>query len=201
MKKELEYFYIEDSYGRNQEWFTDFMMNRGGCGALTACDTCLYLHLHQGKKHLYPFQEEELKKEQYIQFGELMRPYLSPRKRGIDTLDLFMDGFRNYLRDIQDEEILMKGFSGIHEMKEAKEKVREQMEEGFPIPYLNLLHQNPIFEDYEWHWFLLTGYEEKEGKFLVKAVTYGKSEWLDFEELWNSGHDEKGGMVLLTFRK
>lgn len=48
---------------------------------------------------------------------------------------------------------------------------------------------------------LLTGYEEKEGKFLVKAVTYGKSEWLDFEELWNSGHDEKGGMVLLTFRK
>ena len=88
MKKELEYFYIEDSYGGNQEWFTDFMMNRGGCGALTACDTCLYLHLHQGKKHLYPFQEEELKKEQYIQFGELMRPYLSPRKRGIDTLDL-----------------------------------------------------------------------------------------------------------------
>lgn len=50
MKKELEYFYIEDSYGGNQEWFTDFMMNRGGCGALTACDTCLYLHLYQGKK-------------------------------------------------------------------------------------------------------------------------------------------------------
>ncbi|MCI7681564.1 MAG: hypothetical protein MSP55_04995, partial [Fusobacterium necrophorum] len=69
------------------------------------------------------------------------------------------------------------------------------------IPYLNLLHQNPIFEDYEWHWFLLTGYEEKKEKFLLKAVTYGKSELLDFEELWNSGHDEKGGMVLLTFRK
>ena len=200
MKKELEYFYIEDSYGGNQEWFTDFMMNRGGCGALTACDTCLYLYLHLGKKHLYPFREKELKKEQYIQFGELMKPYLSPRKRGIDTLDLFMEGFRHYLQDIQDEDILMKGFSGICEMKEAKEKVREQMEKGFPIPYLNLLHQNPIFEDYEWHWFLLTGYEEKEEKFLVKAVTYGKSEWLDFEELWNSGHDEKGGMVLLSFR-
>lgn len=200
MKKELKYFYIEDSYGGNQEWFTDFMMNRGGCGALTACDTCIYLNLHQGKKHLYPFKEE-LKKEDYIHFGEKMKPYLSPRRSGIDTLDLFMEGFRNYLEDIQDKEILLEGFSGENELKKAKEKVREQIEEGFPIPYLNLLHQNPIFEDYEWHWFLLTGYEEEEGKFLVKAVTYGKAEWLNFEELWDSGHDKKGGMVLLSLRK
>lgn len=94
-------------------------------GRLRSFDSLRYLSIPaftSRQKHLYPFQEEELKKEQYIQFGELMRPYLSPRKRGIDTLDLFMDGFRNYLRDIQDEEILMKGFSGIHEMKEAKER-------------------------------------------------------------------------------
>lgn len=41
-KKELKYFTIEDSFGGNQDWFTDPMMNRGGCGAVTACDTCMY---------------------------------------------------------------------------------------------------------------------------------------------------------------
>lgn len=199
-KKELNYFHIEDSYGGNQDWFTDYMMNRGGCGALTACDTCLYLNLHRGKKDLYPFPEEELNKENYMKFGEIMKPYLEPRRGGIDSLDLFMDGFRQYLKEIGNEEIIMSGFSGENKVEDAKKKIREQIFLGFPIPYLNLLHKNPIFEEYEWHWFLLTGYEEGEESFFVKAVTYGKSEWLNFEELWDTGHDKKGGMVLYSLK-
>lgn len=201
MKKELEYFHIEDSYGGNQDWFTDYMMNRGGCGALTACDTCLYLNLRYGWKHLYPFAEEALNRDNYMKFGEIMRPYLEPRRGGIDSLDLFMYGFQNYLKEIGEREICMSGFSGEEEVGIAKQKIREQIAMGFPIPYLNLLHKNPIFEEYEWHWFLLTGYEEEEEYFRVKAVTYGKSEWLDFEELWDTGHDKKGGIVMYQLKK
>ena len=30
MKKELEYFYIENSFGGNQDWFRDYWMHMGG---------------------------------------------------------------------------------------------------------------------------------------------------------------------------
>lgn len=43
MKKELNYFYMGDSLGGNQEWFSGFMMKKGGCGAETACDISVYL--------------------------------------------------------------------------------------------------------------------------------------------------------------
>ena len=42
MKRELEYFRIGGSWGGNQSWFFDFMMRIGGCGAVTACDCCIY---------------------------------------------------------------------------------------------------------------------------------------------------------------
>ena len=32
-KKELEYFFVEESYGGNQDLFTDVTMRDGGCGA------------------------------------------------------------------------------------------------------------------------------------------------------------------------
>ena len=31
----------------------------------------------------------------------------------------------------------------------------------------------------------------------VKAVTYSSYEWLDFEELWNTGYENRGAMVLI----
>ena len=43
MKKELDYFTIEGCYGGNQDWFTNIVMNVGGCGAGTACVSCIYL--------------------------------------------------------------------------------------------------------------------------------------------------------------
>ena len=31
---------------------------------------------------------------------------------------------------------------------------------------------------------------------MVKAVTYGGYEWLDFAKLWNTGYKRKGGLIL-----
>lgn len=42
MKKELEYFAIEGAFGGNQDWFSNVVMNMGGCAAATACDSCIY---------------------------------------------------------------------------------------------------------------------------------------------------------------
>ena len=53
MEKKLDFFYIGESYGGNQDWCFDHMMQLGGCGAITACDSSIYLALHHGKKSLY----------------------------------------------------------------------------------------------------------------------------------------------------
>ena len=69
---------------------------------------------------------------------------------------------------------------------------------GYPVPFLLLHHKNPALKDYVWHWFNLAGYEAAEEAFRVKAVTYGEAEWLDFAELWETGFEKKGGMILLA---
>ena len=57
MERHLDYFEIEGSYGGSQDWFTNIVMHVGGCGAATACDTCIYLALRKGMKGLYPGDE------------------------------------------------------------------------------------------------------------------------------------------------
>lgn len=205
MKRELDYFQIADCYGGCQDWFLDPMMKGGGCAAVTACDTCIYLDLYRpelvkGDTGYYPYKKEDLTKRDYIRFSRVMKPYLRPRMSGIDRLELYIEGFGDYLSDRGLDTLVMEGFSGEEEEAKAREKVREQIDSGFPIPCLILKHRNPKMKEYVWHWFLLTGYEALEETFLVKAVTYGEWEWLDFGELWNTGEERKGGLVLYRAR-
>ena len=69
MKKELAYFMIDGEFGGNQDWFTNIVMNVGGCGAATACDSCIYLAKYKGMKELYPFDLEQMDKEAYKKFS------------------------------------------------------------------------------------------------------------------------------------
>ena len=88
MKKELEYFYIENSFGGNQDWFRDYWMHMGGCAAAAACDSCISMEKAGVKKKLYPFDIKNLNKSDYLDFSMLMKPYLRPRLKGIDRLDI-----------------------------------------------------------------------------------------------------------------
>ena len=66
-------------------------------------------------------------------------------------------------------------------------------------------HQDKSFSDFEWHWYLLTGWRRSAeestegsgaGRIEVKAVSYGEFVWLDFERLWDTGFEKKGGLIL-----
>lgn len=198
IKKELPHFQIDGAYGGSQDWFTDPMMNLGGCAAATTCDCCIYFDRYFGT-HLYPFELNSLTREDYLLFSEKMKPYLRPRWTGINTLELFMDGVHKYFHDAGEHRILMQPFSGELPYVQAQQKVLQQIDDGIPIPYLNLHHRNPVFHDYDWHWFLLNGYETWEDTIMVKAVTYGSWKWLNFRDLWDSGRKPKGGMVLFQW--
>lgn len=201
MRKELDYFTIENSCGGCQDWFSDYWMKIGGCAALAACESCIYLELQKGKENLYPFDRNCLNREDYVRFGMQMKPYLRPRMGGIDRLELYMDGFGKYLEDAGETELKMEGFSGEHSAAEAASCVKKQIDQGFLIPCLTLRHRNPAFKDYVWHWFLLTGYEQYEDRFLVKAVTYSRWRWLDLKDLWTTGYRKKGGLIVYRLRQ
>lgn len=196
MKKELSYFKIEESYGGNQNWFTDPMMKMGGCAAVTACDLCIYLKYLKRKNHLYPYDIGLLTKKDYINFSKIMKPYLRPRMNGINTLKLFIDGFNKYLFDVKEYNLQMTPFSGNETVDKAIEKIKYQIDNEIPIPYLLLKHENTALNDFIWHWFLVVGYDEDDD-FKIKVVTYGQYFTFSLRELWNTGYEEKGGMIII----
>lgn len=61
-----------------------------------------------------------------------------------------------------------------------------------------LHHNNPNFKFYDWHWFLLTGYTEFDGDFMVKAVTYGSGAGSTSTACGIHGAPQKGGLISTT---
>ena len=224
IKKELKHHYIGESYGGNQEWFVGPMMKLGGCGAETACEASIYFSKYMGK-NLYPFDIENLTKEDYIKFGAIMKPYLSPRMTGIDSLDIFIDGYSSYLSDIGETGIIMREFSGEASLEEGIIAIKTQIDKGYPIPMLMLNHKDKRFKDYDWHWFIVNGYAEGEAapppgpwagagcpasnskapegetRFYIKTVTYSEWDWLDLKDFWDTGFQRKGGLVLFDLEE
>lgn len=197
MLKELDYFWVGEEYGGRQSLLPDMIMRFAGCAAVTACDSLIYMTLYKNLKNLCPFSTDQLRGRDYVAFFKTVKPYLRPRLMGINRLEIFVAAFKKFLKEHGTFFLDVLPWSGDHDEQNTVETIKQQIDRGFLIPYLLLHHKNPNFENYEWHWFLLTGYDEKpDGRFLVKAVTYGAYEWLDFAKLWNTGYDRKGGLIL-----
>ena len=194
MKKELEHYYIGSSYGGNQEWFSGFMMKTGGCAAETAIENCIYFDRNFNTS-LCPFDANNVTKEDFISFGEIMKPYLRPRMSGIDRISIFIEGFKEYLNE-KNSPLTLIGIEGTEEYETARAAVISHLDKGFPVSFLCLNHTLRSFKEYQWHWFLINGYELYGDTLMVKAVTYSMWEWIDFRELWNTGCLRRGGMVL-----
>ena len=200
MRKELNHHYIGGSYGGNQDWFRTFMMRLGGCGAETACESSLYFAREFGFKNLYPFDCNQIKREEYIDFAHIMEDYLWPRITGINKLSIYVKGYVKYLRDAKECRVEVSEFSGDNIYEDAAEKIKSQIDAGLPIPFLTLRHKDKAYNDYVWHWYLVNGYDETEEGLKVKAVTYSSFRWLDFKELWNTGCTPTGGMIIYSLR-
>ena len=197
---ELGYYLVDGEYGWDQEKFTDLIMKKGGCGAVTACDSCIYFSRYHGKKELYPFDPCNVTPKDYKAFARIMKQYLGPRCRGIDSLDLYLDGIRGYFKSAGCVDIDAAGFSGHEPYEKAEKTLMDQINSGCPVPCLTLMHRDSRFKDFTWHWFMLTGYEKAKDTCMVKAVSYGEWVWLDFKALWDTGYNEKGGLIIFTLK-
>ena len=196
MKKELPHFSVGSAYGGSQDWCPDLWMKIGGCAAVAACDSSIFFMLHKGRRELYPYALNDISRRDYVDFTDVMKPYLHPREGGVDRLELYTDGFGQFLRARGETGIAMTPWPGEKSLTETKDAVKKQIDGGWLIPSLTLRHVRPSMQEYVWHWYLLNGYCEQGGTFLVKAVTFGAWRWIDFAELWETGFDQKGGLIL-----
>ena len=201
-KKELSYFEIDGHFGGSQSWFLDPWMHIGGCGALTMCDLMLYQAVCRGREDCWPFPWEidsrRLTKRDYRKFGMIMKPYLRPRETGIKDLKTFIEGARVYLEFSEIEGFHLEAFDGKRSYTEAETAVRDRIDHEMPVPMLMLKHKDKEFRFFEWHWFLIVGYEIRWNGLYVKAATYGKPHWLQFQRFWDTAELERGGLVLVT---
>lgn len=195
MKKLLDYFSIDGAVGGSQEWFRNVVMYIGGCAAATACDSCIYLALHRGYRHLYPYDIHKLSKEDYIRFSMKMKPYLRPRVNGVNKLWMFTEGFGKYLEDAGEHGLVMEELPGTSDISEAEQFIKEKINAGFPVPYLMLRHQKKEYKDFVWHWFLCYGYEETAQGLKITVATYGQASTFLLSGLWDTGYDERGGLI------
>ena len=202
-KVELPYFNVGKNYGSNQSWMMDPWIHLGGCAALTTCDVFIYMSMYKDRKDLYSLKspsQRELDRKAYSKFAMSVKLYLEPRRTGIKDLKTYTDGVELYLKDTDVEDIELKSIEGSEPYEKIRMAVEESINKGMPLAYLMLKHKDKAFEFFEWHWFIVNGYEDKEDGFYIKAATYGKAHWLNLEKLWDTGYDHKGGIVLFDFK-
>ena len=197
MRMELPYFNVENDFGGDQHKLDRFIMRKGGCAAVTACDCSIYFELYKNLRGLYPYDVQNISYKNYRQFSEIMTPYLHPRMSGIDKLETYIDGFKKFLAKRGVTNLNFQGWDGSENLQATQEKISAQINNGWLIPCLTLEHKNPAMTTYVWHWFLFTGYDDAEN-FKVKVTTYGNFHWINFADLWNTGFERKGGIILIN---
>lgn len=130
----------------------------------------------------------------------MMNAYLRPRMTGVHTLQLYIDGFEKYLQYIKNEDIKMTPFNGENSLFDGEKIVINQIDKKMPIPFLLLEHENPNLKEFVWHWFLIVGYEKTDDELFIKTATYGDYNWILFKELWDTGYEERGGMIIVDIQ-
>ena len=199
---ETAHFYIDGEYGGNQDRLRDPLMRMGGCGALTACDLCIDLALHHDFFALYSGDPAQISRADYAKFTKIMKPYLHPRLQGINTTQLWIDGFSAYLQDRDERRIALAGLEQAGTpIEAAASAISGQLAANIPVPFLLLRTNRPELKDFNWHWFLLTGCRGSGGDMQVQTATYGQRQWFPLTHLWHTPHTPKGGAVLVSLQK
>lgn len=182
----------------------DPMMRIGGCAALCAVDTCLLRAMYFGEDpeptlgHPLGDPPYHLTRDEYRTLAIEMKPYLRPRWGGVSELQTYIDGLVSFRTDRGLPDLPMTGLPMTVPAAEAGRVLKEQIDSGFVVPCLILHTKQPSLKFYEWHWFLLNGYEETDRGLLVKASTYGSWRWLSLDKLWDTGHPTSGGLILYS---
>lgn len=199
MEQELEFFKIDDTYyGGDQNWHTHHMMKLGGCSAVCACEQCIVLaRSFPSLAKLYPYDPLHVTKEDFLKFFELMFRYIYPGIGGLTSIDKFERMFLRYAQ-YAGVELAFEKLDGHAGALQAEEFVRRAIGDGVPVMYLMLKHADIAFDEYEWHWFNLTGYKTCGREMETTFATWGRKCSFDFAAAWDTGKFWRGGMLRIA---
>ncbi len=195
MTYENEILSVNGSYGGSQKWFTRPMMKLGGCSTVCACHAACELARKHGKAALYPFETKDLTLRQFRSFGTQMYKYVYPGFRGMPETRLFVRAFSDWCEHCG-ETVGFDTLEGGAPYEAAENFIREHIERGISVQYLLLEHENNGIDDIEWHWFTVTGFSD-DNDFEIVYSTWGERRIASLELLWNTGKEEKGGLVAI----
>ncbi len=122
MQNELPYFNVESDLGGDQHKLDRFIMIKGGCAAVTACDCSIYFELYKDIHGLYPYDVKHISYKDYRRFSEIMTPYLHPRMGGIDKLQTYIDGFKKFLTRYGVTDLNFEEWYGANDVKATEKK-------------------------------------------------------------------------------
>jgi len=197
-KVSLDFIQIDGKYyGGDQNWHSHKIMKIGGCSAVTVCETCIYLAKTGGKyKGLYPFDPANVTKQDFLDFFEIVFRYVYPGVGGLASVKKFERMMGEYIKTTGvDVDIFT--IEGAEPYEKAEAFIREALDGGLPVMYLMLKHKDIAFDDYEWHWFTVTGYEQTAHGFFVDFATWGEKHRFSLERAWDTGKAKRGGMVFI----
>ena len=124
-----------------------------------------------------------------------MFQYLHPGIGGLTSIDKFERMLGKYIMTTGTQMGMQKVY-GRESYETAKNFFISSIDNGIPVMFLMLKHADPAFDEYEWHWFNLTGYEiTAEGRLNAIFATWGSRHVFDFQRAWETGRYWKGGMV------
>jgi len=189
--KELAFLTVNGAYGGNQYQFRHPIMNRGGCSTVCGCHAAALLALKDTERaELYPYKGLEVTQAEFTKFADRMYRYIAPGFRGMSETRLFEKGFEKYAT-AHGVEVKFESLQGDASFEEARSMIHRYIDAGISIQYLLLRHTNPLFDEIEWHWFTITGYQGDE----IIYSTWGEKRTADLKLLWETGHQEKGGIL------
>ncbi len=192
----LDFITIDGKYyGGDQNWHSHTMMKLGGCSAITVCETCIYLaKTFESLRGLYPFDPNNVTKQDFLDFFEIVFRYVYPGIGGLASIPKFERMMGQYL-EATGADVQVRSIEGTEPYDLAEAFVREALDAGIPVMYLMLKHKDIAFDDYEWHWFTVTGYEQTAGDFFVDFATWGTKHRFSLRRAWETGKTKRGGMV------
>ncbi len=196
MEKELDFFKIDGTYyGGDQNWHTHHMMKLGGCSAICACEQCVQAARDfAGLRGLYPYDPNHVSKTDFLRFFETMFRYIYPGIGGLTSVDKFERMFQRYAESVN-VPISFQKLDGHADIEQAKTFVKEAIDDGVPVMYLMLKHADVAFDEFEWHWFNLTGYEQHADTMTTTFATWGRKCSFDFVRAWDTRRFFRGGML------
>ena len=166
-EKELKFptVYHKDTvvgYGGNQEWFSQNMKRKAGCGCTSGANLAAYYAFnHHDMAGIYDGNLQIFDQEEYVQAMEEMYTYMKPGLMGYPYVKKFGRQFVKFCRE-HGIDAEAKFCYAHHKKEEAFGFVKESIDSGNPIALLILFHRAYALKEDNWHWVTITGYIEDE---------------------------------------